>query len=81
MAHVYNGSYGTFSDLSDAIAWAHFKHDKLNNTYICLDDGTIIYSIVPTSDTGNFTEGYQELLKNRPWIEWDTKPYKIARVK
>lgn len=81
MKHIYNGSYGTFSDLSDAIAWAHFKHDNLNNTFICLDDDTIIYGIVPTSDVGYYTDVYKEYEKENPWSAWNTKPYKLAKVK
>lgn len=81
MKHVYNGSYGTFGDLSDAIAWAHFKHDNLNNTFICLDDDTIIYGIVPTSDVGYYTDRYKEHAADWPHLEWSTKLYKIAKVK
>jgi len=81
MAHIYNGCYGEFSDLSDAIAWAHFKHDNLNWTYLCLSDGTILYAISPTSDEGTFRDAYKDHVRDNPWLEWSVKQYRIGRVK
>lgn len=81
MKHIYNGSYGSFNDVADAIAWAHFKHDNLNNTYICLDDDTIIYGIVPTSNVGYYTDRYKEHMYDFHPLEFPIKLYKIAKVK
>lgn len=79
MKHVHNGYDGTFPNFKDAVAWAHFKHDNLNNTYVCLDDDTILYAIIP-SGAGSYRDAYHALVKESPWIEWDTQDYRIQKV-
>lgn len=80
MAHIYNGSYGTFGDLADAVAWANFKHDGLNNTYVCLDNGDVIYGIIP-SGKDYWTDAYKKVLEENPWQAWSTKHYRIGKMK
>lgn len=79
MAHVHNGVYGQFNDWSDAIAWAHFKHDDLNNTYICFEDGTILYAITPAGQA-SYREAYDKLTQDEPWIKWQAREYRIKKA-
>lgn len=79
MAHVYNGSYGTFGDLADAIAWANFKHDGMNNTFVCLDNGDVIYGIIP-SGSDYWTDTLEQHKREYPYLEQDTKQYRIKRL-
>lgn len=76
LAHICIGNEGKFVSLSDAIAWAHFKHDGLNYTYICLDNGDSIYTICLDGKSG-FTEQYQKHLQENRWLEWSTKQYRL----
>ena len=80
MAHVYNGPDGTFGDLADAVAWANFKHDGMNNTFVCLDNGDVIYGIIPCGQN-YYTEAYKKHELQNPHIGWSTKHYKIGIVK
>lgn len=78
MAHIYNGSCGDFSNLADAVAWAKFKHDKINNTFVCLDNGDVIYGLLPSGKSYE-TEAMQKHVAENPWLEWSTKHYTICK--
>lgn len=79
MAHIYNGTCGTFEDLADAVAWANFKHDSMNNTFVCLDNGDVIYGIV-ADGKDYYTDAFEQHEKENPWLAWSTKNYRIVRI-
>lgn len=80
MANVHNGSYGTFTNFADAIAWAHFKHDGMNNTFVCLDNDEIIYGIVPDGKSYE-TEAMGKHILENPHLLWSTKHYTLQVAK
>lgn len=80
MRGIYNGTNGKFNSLADAIAWAHFKHDNLNNTFICLANDDIIYGIGQDGKSF-FTEAYKKHVLENPWLEWDVKQYRLQMIK